>query len=200
MAVTNGYCTLAEVKAALRLTDSADDTLLENSIEGASRRVDGYCGRWFYKTSATAIALMPYNFYYVPVQDIASTTGLIVKTDDNGDGAFETTWTLGTDYMLEPTNAVLNGRPYRRITAIGSKSFPITIVPDPPHVQVTAQWGWDAVPDDVREATLLLTMRGFARYNAALGVVGFADMAIQVRAVDPDVREMLNPYRLLTVA
>jgi hypothetical protein len=152
MAVTNGYCTLAEVKAALRLTDSADDTLLENSIEGASRRVDGYCGRWFYKTSATAIALMPYNFYYVPVQDIATTTGLIVKTDDNGDGAFETTWTLGTDYMLEPTNAVLNGRPYRRITAIGSRSFPLTIVPDPPHVQVTAQWGWDAVPDDVREA------------------------------------------------
>ena len=200
MAITNGYCTLAEVKAALRLTDNTDDTLLENSIEGASRRVDGYCGRWFYKTNATAISLMPYNYYYVPVQDIASTTGLVVKTDDNGDGTFETTWTLGTDYMLEPTNAVLNGRPYRRITAIGSKSFPLTVVPDPPHVQVTAQWGWDAVPDDVREATLLLTMRGFARYNAALGVVGFADMAIQVRAVDPDVREMLNPYRLLTVA
>jgi hypothetical protein len=28
--------------------------------------------------------------------------------------------------------------------------------------------------------------------NAALGVVGFADMALQVRAVDPDVRDLLN--------
>lgn len=200
MAITNGYCTLAEVKAALRLTDSADDTLLENSIEGASRRVDGYCGRWFYKTTATAVSLMPNNFYHVPVQDIASTTGLIVKTDNDGDGTFETTWTIGTDYMVEPTNAILSGRPYRNIRAIGSKIFPITIPPSPPLVQVTAQWGWDTVPDDVREATVLLSMRGFARYNAALGVVGFADMAIQVRAVDPDVREMLNPYRLLAVA
>jgi hypothetical protein len=30
--------------------------------------------------------------------------------------------------------------------------------------------------------------------NAALGVVGFADMAVQVRAVDPDVRDLLNQY------
>ena len=29
MAITNGYCTLVEVKAALRITDALDDTLLE---------------------------------------------------------------------------------------------------------------------------------------------------------------------------
>ena len=56
-------------------------------------------------------------------------------------------------------------------------------------------WGWSAIPNDIREACVLLSMRGFARYNAALGVVGFADMAIQVRAIDPDVRDFLNPYR-----
>ena len=55
-------------------------------------------------------------------------------------------------------------------------------------------WGWGAIPDDVNQACILLAMRGFARYNAALGVVGFADMAVQVRAVDPDVRDMLQPY------
>jgi hypothetical protein len=67
-------------------------------------------------------------------------------------------------------------------------------------LQVTAQWGWQAVPHDVREACVLLSIRGFARYNAALGIVGFNDMAIQVRAVDPDVRDMLNQYRLMAVA
>ena len=40
----------------------------------------------------------------------------------------------------------------------------------------------------------MLAMRQFARLNAALGVVGFADMALQVRAVDPDVRDLLNQY------
>lgn len=197
--MTTYYCTLAEVKAALRLTDDVDDALIDRSIEAASRRADAYCGRWFYKTAQTAIKLYPFNYYNVPVQDIANTS-VTVQTDDDGDGTFETTWTQGVDYQLEPLNAALDSRPYRRIVAIGGKTFPSQAIPEQPLIQVTAQWGWNAVPDDVREATVLLAMRGFARYNAALGIVGFNDMAIQVRAVDPDVRDMLNQYRIMAVA
>ena len=62
MAITNGYCTLAEIKAALRLTDTADDTLLENSIEGASRRIDGYCGTFFYQTLKTIKVFTRYDY------------------------------------------------------------------------------------------------------------------------------------------
>lgn len=200
MAITNGYCTLAEVKAALRLTDNTDDTLLENAIEGASRRIDGYCGRFFYQTDATAITMYPFNSYNQPLPNDASTSSITVKTDNDGDGTFETTWTQGVDYQLEPLNAGLRGYPYRRIVAIGGKTFPLQYVPNRPLVQVTAQWGWASVPDDVREACVLLSMRGFARLNAALGVVGFADMAVQVRAVDPDVRDLLSPYRVIAVA
>jgi hypothetical protein len=43
-------------------------------------------------------------------------------------------------------------------------------------------------------------MRQFARYNAALGVMAFGDMAVSVRSVDPDVRDLLSPYRVLGVA
>jgi hypothetical protein len=198
MAITNGYCTLAEVKAALRLTDNDDDTLLERAIEGASRRIDGYCNRWFYKTSSTAVKLYSRNSYVLMTQDIANTT-VTLKTDDDGNGSFETTWTQGVDYQLEPTTVVLSGFPYHRIVAIGSKTFPLEILePLPAQIEVTAQWGWNAIPHDVREACILLAMRQFARLNAALGVVGFADMAVQVRAVDPDVRDMLAPYRLFT--
>jgi hypothetical protein len=200
MAVTNGYCTLAEVKSALRLTDSTDDTLLENAIEGASRRVDGFCGRFFYKTAATAVSLIARGEYIVTTDDISSSNNLVVKTDTTGDGTFDTTWTIGVDYQLEPLNSAILQRPYRRITAIGGKTFPINIPPSPPYVQIRAEWGWSSVPDDIREATVLLAMRGFARYNSALGVVGFGDMAMNVRAVDPDVREMISPYRLLSVA
>lgn len=199
MAINNGYCTLAEVKAALRLSDNADDGLIEKAIEGASRRIDGVTGRWFYKTASTAVSQYPVDSYNVSVSDMANTS-ITVKTDDDGDGTFENTWTQGTDYQLEPLDAGLNGRPYRRIVAIGGKTFPLQYNPDPALVQVTAQWGWNAVPDDVREAAILLSIRGFARYNAALGVVGFADMAIQVRAVDPDVRDLLAPYRIIGVA
>jgi len=200
MAVTLGYCTLNEVKAALRLSDSIDDTLIENSIEGASRRIDGYCGRFFYKTAATAIRLFAYDSYRLPVNDISSTTGLIVKLDNDGDGTYEDTLVLNTDYITEPTDTAILGRPIRTISMIGGATFPISTLPAIPLVQVTAEWGFAAVPDDVREACVLLSIRQFARFNAALGVMAFADMAITVRAVDPDVRDLLLPYKILGVA
>lgn len=192
MAITNGYCTLAEVKAALRLTDNNDDVLLENAIEGASRRIDGYCGRFFYQKAAT-VDLFTRFPYYLPIPELASST-LTLSTDDNGNNTFSTTWSA-SDYLLEPTDTALTGLPYTKIVAIGSKTFPLFFDPDRPSVRLAGTFGWSAIPDDVREACVLLAMRGFARYNSALGVVGFADMAIQVRAVDPDVRDLLMPYR-----
>jgi hypothetical protein len=197
MAITNGYATLAEVKSALRLTDNADDSLLEQAIEGASRRIDGYCNRWFYKTNATAVKVYPATLYEVGTDDIA-TSSITLKIDSASDGTFATTWTQNQQYQIEPLNAVITGNPYRRIVAINGYQFPIAI--DKPLVQVTAQWGWNTVPSDIKQACILLSIRGFARLNAALGVVGFADMAVQVRAVDPDVRDLLHTYKLEVVA
>jgi len=198
MAITNGYCTLAQVKAALRLTDDADDSLLESAIESASRRIDGYCKRWFYKTQQTPISIYPATVYECGTLDDIANTSVTVKIDSAGDGTFATTWTQGQQYQIEPLIATITGRPYRRIVCINGYSFPI--VNDKPLVQITAQWGWQAVPADITQACVLLSMRQFARLNAALGVVGFADMAMQVRAVDPDVRDLLNPYVLQVVA
>jgi hypothetical protein len=199
MAITNGYCTLAEVKAACRITDNTDDTLLENVIEGASRRIDGYCGRFFYQVSATAISFYANNEYSCLLPDIAS-SNITFKTDDNGDGTFETTWTSGM-YRLEPLNTVLQGRPYTRVVTTGIRTLPLFTYPPMPSFQVTATWGWPAIPDDIREAAILLSMRMFSRYNAPLGVAGFGDMgAITVRAVDPDVRDLLNPYVIIGFA
>ena len=194
MTITNGYATLAEVKAALRLTDSVDDTLLERAVESASRRIDGYCGRWFYKTSATAVNIYPINEYLVAFPDDVSNTSITIKIDTNADGTYATTLTQGVDYILEPTDAALRGYPYTHARMVGGQTFPLEVTPSFPTVQVTAQWGWNAVPSDVNQACVLLAMRQFARLNAALGVVGFADMAITVRAVDPDVRDLLNQY------
>lgn len=199
MAITNGYATLAQVKSALRITDNVDDSLLEQAIESASRRIDGYCGRWFYKTASTPILCYPFDYYNVPVQDIANTS-ITVAVSTQGNGVYDQTWTQGVDYQLEPLNASLNGKPYNNIMAIGGKTFPIQLQPNTPYVQVTAQWGWQAVPIDVTQACVLLSIRQFARLNAALGIVGFNEMAIQVKAVDPDVRDLLNQYRLMAVA
>jgi len=194
MAIVNGYCTLAEVKSALRLTDNADDALLERAIESASRRIDGYCGRFFYKTASTAINIYPINEYLLRMpEDLANAT-VTIKIDTTANGTYATTLVQGVDYILEPTNAALRGYPYVHARMVGGATFPLYVTPSFPTCQVTAQWGWNAVPSDVSQACVLLSMRQFARLNAALGVVGFADMALQVRAVDPDVRDLLNQY------
>jgi len=194
MAIVNGYCTLAEVKSALRLTDNADDGLLEKAIESASRRIDGYCGRFFYKTSSASINIYPINEYLLRMPEDLATSTVTIKIDTAANGTYATTLVQGVDYILEPTNAALRGYPYVHARMVGGATFPLYVTPSFPTVQVTAQWGWNAVPSDVSQACVLLSMRQFARLNAALGVVGFADMALQVRAVDPDVRDLLNQY------
>lgn len=200
MAITNGYCTLQEVKAALRLTDNVDDTLLENAIESASRRIDGYTGRFFYKTSQTAITMYPYNEYLLFFPADVATNSITIKVDTAANGTYATTLVQGVDYLLEPTDTVLQSRPYLNARMVGGATFPLFVTPSFPTVQVTAQWGWNAIPDDVNQACILLAMRQFARLNAALGVVGFADMAITVRAIDPDVRDLLSPYKMFGIA
>jgi hypothetical protein len=75
------------------------------------------------------------------------------------------------------------------------------ILPQIPTLQITGVWGWAAIPDDIREACVLLSMRMYSRYNAPLGVAGFSDMgAITVRTIDPDVRDLLNPYQIIATA
>lgn len=195
MAITNGYATLNEVKASLRLTDNTDDALLERAIESASRRIDGYCGRFFYKTSQTPVTMYPVNEYLLAFPNDVANTSVTIKIDTNADGTYATTLTQGTDYILEPQNSpVLQGYPYLRARMVGGQTFPLDVLPSFPTVQVTAQWGWNAVPSSVNQACIILSMRQFARLNSSLGVVGFADMAITVRAVDPDVRDLLNEF------
>ena len=196
MAITNGYCSLQDVKAALRLTDSVDDSLLELSIEAASREIDGYCNRVFYPTTGTRV-YQNVDSFMVNTDDIISVTTL--KTSDDG-VIYDTTWTTA-DYQLEPLNGVAGGlvQPYTRIRAIGDYLFPVWSITgtygNKASVQIQGVFGWAAVPTAVKQATILLAMRQFKRYDSPLGVAGFGDIgAIRVGRTDPDVQALLAPF------
>lgn len=197
MAITNGYCTLAEVKAALRITDSVDDSLLELSIEAASREIDGYCQRAFYSTSATRV-FEATSAFITETDDIVSVTTL--KTSDDG-ATYGTTW-AATDFQLEPLNGVTAGmaQPYTRIRAIGDYLFPQWSVTGTfsnfAGVQITGVFGWSTVPTAIKQAAILLAMRQFKRYDSPLGVAGFGDIGVmRVGRVDPDVEALLMPFK-----
>lgn len=197
MAVTNGYATLSDLKAALRITDTVDDALIEISIEAASREIDGYCQRTFFSQSATRVYNSTDSFT-VETDDIVSVTTL--KTSDDGT-IYDTSWKV-TDYQLEPLNGYSGGltQPYTRIRAIGDYLFPIWSVEGTytnfASVQVVGVFGWSAIPTAIKQATILLAMRQFKRYDSPLGVAGFGDLgAIRVGRVDPDVEALLMPFK-----
>lgn len=195
MAITNGYTTLATVKAALRITDAVDDALIESSINSASRLIDGYCGRAFYNDGTATRFFAPQNELFCDVDDLAS-TAITVATDAQVDGTFAVVFAV-TDYQLEPLNGVLDGQDwaFTRIRAAMNFLFPVTN--DLALVKVTGNWGWPAVPAPVETACIIQSQRIFKRFDSPLGVAGFGDMgAIRVtRALDGDVAQLVEPFR-----
>jgi hypothetical protein len=203
MAVVNGYATVAEVRSQFGDAGSKLDAgLLEKAINTASRGVDKHCNRRFWQDAAVTTRLFRVDAPGIAwTDDISTTTGLLVKTDQGGDGVFETTWTAGTDYQLEPLNGEIvasgdTGTPYAwwRIVAVGAKTFPLwdgvraTL-------QVTARFGWSAIPDEVNQATILRAVALFRRKDAPFGVAGFGDFGVhRITRVDPDVADLLAPY------
>lgn len=198
MTITNGYCTLSDLKTVLRINDNVDDAMLEARITEASRAIDQHCDRRFYAdAAATARLFVAPTSEVVMVDDISTTTNLVIKIDSSGDGTYATTLT-SSQYQLEPINGLAKGSPITSIRSVGI-SLPTTAAPA--GVQVTAKWGWPSVPSPVTSACILLAGRLVKRGDSLLGVAGFGDLgAISVRAIDPDVERLLRPYRNPVVA
>jgi hypothetical protein len=197
LAITNGYCTLADVKAALRITDTIDDALIENSVNAASRMIDQYCNRYFYSTSANEVRYFQANDGFMCWIDDAQSISEI-KTASTDPLIFDTTWESG-DYQLLPANRWANGAyyPINAITATDNYLFPVWA--DIALVKVTGQFGWASVPDSIKFATIIQASRLFKRLESPLGVAGVSDLGIMRvgSSIDGDVAQLINPFRLL---
>lgn len=203
MTITNGYATLEEVKAALRVIDTIDDALIETAIEAASREIDGHTERFFYNAGTETKLFIPTDFFLCEVDDLISVT--TIKTRAQGT-AFSVVFGEN-DFQLEPLNGNVGGidTPFTRIRAIGDKLFPQFDIRDTnafkATVEVTGVFGFSEVPKAINQATILLGMRQFKRFDAPLGVAGFGDIgAINITRVDPDVMALIAPFRKVRFA
>lgn len=191
-------CTVAEVKAALGISDNLDDVAIGLAVDAATSMIETYCARQFEKAeTATARIYVATNNYLVHTDDISTTTGLIVKTDPGEDGTFSETWTTA-DYQLEPLNGLISGQtwPYHTIRAIRSLYFPMDY--GQALVQITALWGWPAIPNPVKQAAIIQSITIFKSPDAPFGATPFADTGIlRLRsALHPTAAALLNDYRL----
>jgi len=197
LAITNGYCTLADVKAALRIQDTVDDLLIENSVNAASRMIDQYCNRFFYSGSPNEVRYFKANDGFTCwIDDAQSITE--VKTSATDPVIYDTTWTTD-DYQLLPNNRLSNGGYYPITSIIATDNLLFPVWADIALVKVTGQFGWSSVPDSIKFATIIQASRLFKRLESPLGVAGVSDIGIMRvgSSIDGDVAQLINPFRLL---
>jgi hypothetical protein len=197
--LTNGYCTLAQLKASdvLNFSNTTHDEVLETIIEAVSRLIDNATARQFYSSSETRYYTATDN-YMLEVDDIASTSGITIETDLNGDGVYEYTWSA-TDYNVGGYNDIAKGWPISQIetTPQGLYTFPKLRH----STKITAAFGWAAVPKTVTLACIMQSQREYRRFDTILGVSGataIGTTTLTMPSLDPDVEKLLQPYVRLT--
>lgn len=148
------YASVTEYRSVIGKTDDADDTTILRHLKAVTRLFERETGLWFGKDSAPTTRLFRAKYsdildldYEAPCPGLASTSGLVIKVDTDGDESFadETAWDAA-DYTLEPLNAASGPepQPWNTIRATGSKRFsPGSLV------QVTGIFGWPSVPEGV---------------------------------------------------
>ena len=147
--MTNAYADLTTLKSAgvLNITDTTYDTRLPELLETVSRLIDTYCNRHFYVLVGTR-KFDGDGGTKLASPDLISVTSL--KTDDNKDRTFETTW-ASTDYLLYPSNAEPTkawGRPYTRILVDTEAGAEDVFTTGMQTVEVVGKWGYREVTED----------------------------------------------------
>jgi hypothetical protein len=198
MAISDAYATAAQYRAVVGKTDSAQDADVLTDLKAISRHLEGKLGRFFGKDSA-AVAR-----YYLPdqatrelrVDDLAAAPTSI-KMDLDGDGTCETTL-AATDYELLPRNAAKEpeAAPYTRIRMVDWGNYDCFY--SGCKVEVTAVFGWPAVPEAVGRATIHLaailrleTPRATRRIVELEGAIEASADAMSI------VRQLTDRYQLV---
>lgn len=183
MALGDPYITRAQMKVFSKVpADNASlDSLLDDVIGAASKEVNKHTHRQFNKADiASARVYKPLSRNIVYTDDFWTTEGLVVAVDSNGSRSY-TTIMSPSDYEVYPLNGIVDGEPGWPFWKIKLRDFG-SFSTGYASVQVTAKWGWEAVPDLVRQATYLLANEGFAAKGAPLGVAGYGNFGeIRVR-------------------
>lgn len=188
MAWEPDYAEREDVKLWLRIPadDNADDTVIDDAITASSRAVDEHCGRQFGKIDIPELRSYPISraisgLRMVMIDDLMSLVGLVLQVD--GADVAPVHWV--------PVNAPQRGRPYTRVY------LPAATVSTSGMADLTASWGWTAIPPAVATATKIQAARLTKRRDAPFGVAGSPELGSELRLlakVDPDVAVTLAKY------
>jgi len=197
------YVEIDDVRNWVGIQDSGDDPELDAALLSVDVVIDRWCGQRFTRDSGSVSARTfvadTWQTVRLGPSVIGDVTGLIVKTDDNGDGTFETTWSA-SDYLTLPLSGIgpdgRSGWPVTELRADGLRAKWWPIHRDRPGVQVTALWGWTTTPAPVKLAARMMVVAWHQRRATSAGQGGFQGFFDSAVRDDPTVRDLLQPYRL----
>lgn len=192
------YTTPTALKAFLRVADTVDDAVITAAITAASRSIDEATGRQFGVTAGVEARYFTPRYdrargrWVVDVDDFQTAAGLLVAVDTADDATYGD---LVDEYALWPVNAAAKGEPWRRIVVHPTSS--VQPVQRDDAVEVTATWGWTAVPSTIVTATQMQASRLVSRRDSPYGIAGSPEAGSELRLLDkldPDVAVMIKPY------
>jgi hypothetical protein len=193
------YATPQMIKSRVGLspTDTSNDYELQGSCYAASRAIETMCSRVFWRGTDTRAFDNEGDLFRVdlgPYNDLVSVT--TIKTDNDGDGVFETTM-ASSDYQLWPTNTSgPEQRPYTAVHRLGG-FWPVTYWPTtrPERIQITGMFGWPSVPWPITEAAKMLAAEFYKMKDAPFGVANVGEFGqVQLRS-NPRIADLIAPYR-----
>jgi hypothetical protein len=191
------YITPDDLRAWIGSESTNNATAVQLACTVASREIEQLCERYFWQDSAVRDQDFPVDDQWsCCVLDISTTTGLVVKTDDSYNGTYSTTWTINTDFTLEPRNPSAYGVtvPYTELRATGNRLFPPSVRQQRYPVRITAKYGWSAVPDAVKQATRSAAAWWFQQKDAPDGSIGIDGWGPRFVRDTPAVAKILGPY------
>jgi hypothetical protein len=184
--------TVDDAAAVLGTTGISNTDLIARLAIVCSEHVQNYCGRRFLPVSAspsaktfraragaTALSCAPWDFQIEP--------GATVVIDPTGSAQ---TLTAEIDYYLAPENSA-----YGMADRVMLQS-PLQWTQGATRIDVTATWGWPAVPAAVAQATALWVrdiLRGVSAFPQAAQYE--QEPATPEGLVPPAARQLLSPFR-----
>lgn len=200
MSISAAYATPAEYRRVTGMTDAGMDADIAIDLQAVSRYLDGEMRRFFTRDA------VPVTRVYAPQSDARtlavddmSTAPTQIRVDTAGDRTFATTLTP-VDYELLPRNADKEPEPwpFTRI-ALTPQSRIASFAAGQP-VEITARFGWPAVPDAIRRATIHITaILRLESPRATRRIAELGDTVETSQQAQNIIRQLANQYKVWMV-
>jgi hypothetical protein len=192
------YCTKAQVKTYLGISEATDDDLIDDLIDRAQKAIETYTDRIFKVGSDST------RYFTVGVdtvertlffdEDLCQITSIVTNADDGSGGTTLET----TDYHTKPRNET----PYYAVKLASSSSESWDYTDDPEDgITVTGWWGYSVTPPaDIVHACIRLASYYYRQKDAQIfDVTAMPSAGVMTvpQGMPKDVKVVLDPYRRL---